>query len=89
MNVLWRSQIILSFYFRFRLVYFRFGRSGFSIPCCLIFTKGECRGEMKTNKKMIRNLLLKNFNKNQIADISGLPEDVVNEIIQDIKNETK
>jgi len=44
---------------------------------------------METNKKIIRNLLLKNFNKNQIADISGLPEDVVNEIIQDIKNETK
>ena len=60
-----------------------------SIPSCLIFTKGECRGEMETNKKIIRNLLLKNFNKNQIADISGLPEDVVNEIIQDIKNETK
>ena len=53
------------------------------------FTKGECHGEMKTNKKIIRNLLLENFNKNQIADISGLPEDVVNEIIQDIKNETK
>lgn len=53
------------------------------------FGEGEDSGKRKESKRFIQNMLLENCNEHQIVKFSGLPENVVRKIINEIKNETK